>query len=634
MQTKNDLILLLNCTTNNEILRLMGNKEYNNKGGSKFKEESIRLRTSTHIYQNCKIKVNESWAIAIKMLMFFRLLGSLKKPPKNSGELFLFGQLNEIFFELSKNIDSVNKITYELLDEYIINKKEELDITTLRSYILRLEEYSQYAKQYFPIQYRINDSIFYDSKEYTKLKLEASKKRKKLYLNRFEIRNKNYSFQSIYELAKVSIVNIEQHNKDFLILGKMFSHFTDSKININKYKHRFIYKYFRMMKYNFSHPEIMSIQNYYKDCYKKKLKFNSIRAYERVIIKVIRDIRISCVIIILITTAMRSHELIILERYPKILEDEFLSLNKIVYKTAQNENGFDSIIPIPYITRDAILLLSKFVELKDGQKKGILINNFSNSDTPTSTDFSAEILKFSKRHGIKHAPTAHQLRHAMAFIISFDNKKDGLELARLLLGHTSINMTLHYMGQYNPFILNIVRSRREEESKKLVEILVKEVKDGKGLYGIKGEKLLDKIYFSGNYGDDITDFITRDLIALIKKGSLVILQTPVCFCLHDLSKSNEMSCQRGLNIDNFIGKEPIPSRCIGEECKNSIFTESSIEKLRTERNIDFELEQRLMKNTFFADSGGFKNSPFRKIISKFEAKKKEIEFGKIDKRRN
>jgi hypothetical protein len=624
MQIENDLILLLKCTTNNEILKLMGNKEYNNKGGSKFKEKSIRLKTSTHTYQNCIIKVKENWAIAIRMLMFFRLLGSLKKAPKNSGELFLFGGLHEIFFELSKNIDSVNKITYELLDEYIINKKEKLDLTTVRSYILRLEEYSQYAKQYFPIQYRINDSIFYDSKEYKKLNLEASKKRRELYLNRFEVRNKNYSFKSIYELARISIVNIEQHNEDFLILGKMFSHFIDSKININKYKHKFIYKYFRMTKHNFSHPEIMSIQNYYKDCYKNKLKFHNTRAYERVIIKVIREIRISCVIIILITTAMRSHELIILERYPKILEDEFLSLNKIVYKTAQNENGFDSIIPIPYITRDAILLLSKFVELKDGQKEGILINNFSNSDIPTSTDFSAEILKFSKKHGIKHTPTAHQLRHAMAFIISFDNKKDGLELARLLLGHTSINMTLHYMGQYNPFILNIIRSKREEESKKLVEILVNEVRDGKELYGTKGEKLLDKIYFSGNYGDDITDFITRDLIALIKKGSLSILQTPVCFCLHDLSKSNEMFCQRGLNIDNFVGREPIPSRCIGEECKNSIFTESAIEKLRIERNIDSELQERLMKNTFFADSGGFNNSPFRKIINKFEITKKKV----------
>lgn len=622
MQIDNDLMLLLKCTTNNEILSLMGNKEYSNNGGSKFKEKFIRLKTSTHTYQNCKIKAKGNWSIAIRMLMFFRLLGSLKKAPKNSGELFLFGGLNEIFFELSKNIDSVNKITYELLDEYIINKKEKLDSTTLRSYILRLEEYSQYAKQYFPRQYRIDDSIFYDSKEYKKLNLEASKKRRELYLNRFEIRNKNYSFKSIYELAKISILNIEQYKDDFLILGKMFSHFTDSNININKYKHKFIYKYFRITKHNFSNPEMIIIQDYYKDCYKNKLKFNNTNSYERVIIKIIREIRISCIIIILITTAMRSHELIILERYPKILEDEFLSLNKIVYKTAQHENGFDSIIPIPYITRDAILLLSKFAELKDRQKEGILINNFSNSDIPTSTDFSSEILKFSKKHGIKDVPTAHQLRHAMAFIISFDNKKDGLELARLLLGHTSINMTLHYMGQYNPFILNIIRNNREEESKKLVQVLVNEVRDGKGLYGFKGEKLLNKIHFSGNYGDDITDFITRDLSALIKKGALVILQTPVCFCLHDLSKSNEMACQRGLNIDNFIGKEPVPSRCIGEECKNSIFTESTIDKLRAERSIDSELQERLMKNTFFADSGGFKNSPFRKIINKFEVNRK------------
>ena len=163
MQIDNDLMLLLKCTTNNEILSLMGNKEYSNNGGSKFKEKFIRLKTSTHTYQNCKIKAKGNWSIAIRMLMFFRLLGSLKKAPKNSGELFLFGGLNEIFFELSKNIDSVNKITYELLDEYIINKKEKLDSTTLRSYILRLEEYSQYAKQYFPRQYRIDDSIFYDS---------------------------------------------------------------------------------------------------------------------------------------------------------------------------------------------------------------------------------------------------------------------------------------------------------------------------------------------------------------------------------------------------------------------------------------------------------------------------------------
>jgi hypothetical protein len=73
----------------------------------------------------------------------------------------------------------------------------------------------------------------------------------------------------------------------------------------------------------------------------------------------------------------------------------------------------------------------------------------------------------------------------------------------------------------------------------------------------------------------------------------------------------------------LINNRPIPSKCKGANCSNSIFFEEHIEKLKKNMygNIDPELKARLEKNTYFLNAGGFNQDPYYKLIKKYDKKK-------------
>lgn len=96
-------------------------------------------------------------------------------------------------------------------------------------------------------------------------------------------------------------------------------------------------------------------------------------------------------------------------------------------------------------------------------------------------------------------------------------------------------------------------------------------------------------------------------------------------CIHDLSKPEELACQRGFNIEEIVANGPFPSRCKGPSCSNALFFEEDIKKLKNSMYTDIEptLKKRLEQNTYFMEAGGFEQEPYRKIIKEYDKYKEE-----------
>lgn len=62
------------------------------------------------------------------------------------------------------------------------------------------------------------------------------------------------------------------------------------------------------------------------------------------------------------------------------------------------------------------------------------------------------------------------------------------------------------------------------------------LENDKKFYGEKIEFLTDNIVFKGSYSEKFTDLLNKNLLELINKGKIAIIQTPVSLCIHDLTK--------------------------------------------------------------------------------------------------
>ena len=338
---------------------------------------------------------------------------------------------------------------------------------------------------------------------------------------------------------------------------------------------------------------------------------------------------VSCIAVALMLMGMRVGELFALERKLILSEDEHFNLTRIVYKTAATEDGETLTMPIPGIGVKALKFLSKLATIKDGKNTGplVLIPIETRRPTPSRTNRANTLInRYCDRLGISTPPTPHQFRHAMAFLIVHINEKDGLELARMFLGHTSINMTLQYMGHYNNELKEAIKELTKDESELMVNVITNEIRNNKKMFGKNGERLSPKHKFTGIQADEFIKLLRKGLLKLIEEQKLAIIQTPVCLCMHDLSEPETMACQIGFNINEIAANGPAPSNCKGANCASAIFFEEHVEKLKKEvyEDIEPKLRARLEENTYFMQSGGFENEPYRRIIKEYDEYKEEV----------
>ena len=608
---------------------------------SYFDENKIQLLIRQDVYTNSSfLHGNEFLELLHRVMVYLKFDGYVGKSLTGSGKLTYHTDLRRILTEIQKyqpNISSMSDLEMKTI-EYFIDDEIQKNYKARSTYrkLYKLLEWSTYANNILPPFLQIDRNIINGTKNLYIIENKYRKENK--LLKQIGGPKEPYDLKKLKKLVATSIHYLEMYSEDIIEALSIFQK-VKKTANSKSGAYAMLYNLYKESKYDYSEPSLLelktkidSTKSYYSRCGvtasggKKIIK--TISNINSVFLQVIRNLEACCHIVILMTTGMRTGEYLSLERYPEITDDEHLNLKRVVYKTSATEEGDVLDMPIPLVTKLALETLSSLSANKDGKKDGKLVIHIFGGRCGGDSKYnvSKSIQDFASSIGIDTPPTPHQFRHAMAFLITYTNQKNGIDLAKEFLGHDSTKMTLQYMGHFNVFLKRTIREVYDENSSELIKIIGEEIKDGKKLYGPQGERLMGKQEFVGSYVEEFTDLLTKGLMKLVQKGELAIIQTPVCLCIHDLTKPEEMACQRGFNIVNFIGEAPMPSRCEGISCGNSVFTEESIENIQKNlmADVDPELRKRMEKNSYFMLNDGFEDDPYERLIKKYLEDKKRI----------
>jgi len=625
----NYLEKLKNCTTEHELRELFNDKKFPHLGESKFSDKHISLIGSGNMFTNFEIKINGVAELALRVVFYLKLDGYINNVPQNSGQISYFNAFHSIMKELLQeagDIKSLQDLSSENIDFYIKNTHGKAG--TIHRKIQILNEWIEFGNDYLPYFLQLDEGLLVYSKEYKNLK-QVKKIEDEQYLLKIDTKEP-YPLPNIKYLVSYAIDYIEKYNAEILDVAK---HFMETKGLHQGKMYTGDFDYFKNRKEVFQEPRLQIVQDKVKNTKQKYLNEHRINLGRSItgntiragMYNAIREMETSCIILILMITGMRVGELCTLDRSLSIRKDEHFNLTRIVYKTASTPEGEKLEMPIPDIARKALCILSELATIKDGKKEGNIITspiNRENVEPVRPSRVNSLINEYCELLEVDTPPTPHQFRHAMAFLIVHINEKDGLELARMFLGHKSITMTLQYMGHYNNELKEAVAELKQEESKQLVEAITDEIANNRKIFGTKGERLMPTHKFMGKQAEDFIVLMKKGLLQLINEKKLAILQTPVCLCMHNTEEVDSMVCQRGFNIKEIVERGPAPSRCSGANCANAIFFEKHIQGLSVYDDIEPDLKARLEENTYFMDAGGFNNDPFGHIIKEYKEHKK------------
>lgn len=625
---KKSLDGLKDCVTTIEIENYFRNKKYANLGASKVLDNVIIVENSTKKAVNVNVDLTGTIGLSFRALVYLKFAGEVGVLPINSGEKIYCTKLHSLLKDLlfkKNDILTMRDITSTHLDNFI--EKDLLKgnrYTTVYEKIYLLQEWILYANKKLPYILQIDDDLVNNSKKIANLKVIS--RNEKIESSLITNLKKPYSLKKIKTILSNAIQNIESYGNEIFEPAK---YYMKSKRYYASKKYSTGFDFFKEINYKFKEPNLKEIQEEILNQEYKILKGGKatvIGGIRTKILNAINKIEASCIIVSLMLTGMRGSELVTLHRHPKFEKDEYINLKRIIYKTASTRDGEFIELPVPEIVEKAINILSELADLKDDKtNKHLILSSIDTEFIEIAGNSKLEyIIKiFCKNINIINPPKPHDFRHAMAFLTVHINEKNGLELARLLLGHKSVTMTLQYMAHFNNELKEAINELNHEESTYLVNSIEKQIRDNKFLFGENGKRLMPNHKFMGKQADEFIKFMRKGLIKLIEDNKLAIIQTPICLCLHDLSKPEQLACQQGLVISDLINNRPIPSKCKGANCSNSIFFEEHIEKLKKNmyENIDPELKARLEKNTYFLNAGGFNQDPYYKLIKKYDKKK-------------
>jgi len=634
----NYLDKLKSCASPEEVYKTMNGMSYPGSSGSRFEDQYILLPNATNGFFKM-VPPAGIVGLALRTILFLKLSGDMGKIPLRSGKSSYARDLFTTIYEMGELVDisKPDDITNFSLDIYIeshINKGN--DSATIMDKMRKLQDWSL-CSDFLPYFLRLNKIYFSESEKY-KL-LEETFKKEKNSKRRIGSVNPPYPLSKLKKIVSQAIYYIENYGEDSMVAAKIYSDSCKDGATAMVARRKAVESY-RSSSHVFKKPALRDMN---KHCL--KLESNSYQPMPALdkktgplmdLVKSVRELQESCVIVILMVTAMRKQELALLERYPEVDKteyhdlDESYSLTRIVYKTSATEDGEGLTMPIPLIAAKAIRLLSELSEIMDGKKTGPL--NLSDITFDVENISSPRINKlinhFCKRIDIDEPPTPHQFRHAMAFSVAHMNDKNGLELARLFLGHKSIEMTLRYLGHFNTMVKQAVQEFRENESMGLLDVIVEQIENDIPMVGPVAKRMMQGNMFVGNITDEFKDTLTRSLRILVETKRLAIIQTPTNLCFHDLAKPDQMLCQRGFSITDFTGIDVVPSACEGSACGCSLYTKQHVEALKKQKKILLkeypeELRERLLWMTRYANDGLQNHDT--KIIDEYEQYIKEAQ---------
>lgn len=620
---------LKQCVVESDVKKLFERKKFPNKVGTEFDDKFIIVMASDKIPANKSVRLKGLIELGFRVVLFLKFDNKLNGLPHNSGENSYFSSLHSTLYELQEfheNIMSLSDISSANIDNYIQHSLEKgLNPTSIVYKLNKLKEWIIYANPYLPYFLKLDENLLHGSKSYHRVREKSQKVKSDQ--NIVGSKREPYSLKKLQILLEDFIKNIELYSEDILKVAKL--HIATKHIS-NSEKYITSFDYFKLSNHSFEEPTLKKLQSEVKaqnEYYFPNRSYQSVKNLRDTMFEAVNKLEVSCGVVILMLTGMRAGEFSTLERNFTFSEDEHLHLTRMVYKTASTEEGEALEMPIPTIAKKALEVLSELAELKDGKKSGVILLNTIEDPYPKngrSERIGNMLERFAKQLGVDTPPTLHQLRHAMAFLIVHINEKDGLELARMFLGHKSITMTLQYMGHFNNELKEAIEELREDESLLLVEAITEEIQNNKKIFGEKGKRLMSNHKFVGKQASEFVVFMKKGLLKLVEEQKLAIIQTPVCLCIHDLDKSEDLVCQRGFNIAEIATSgQAAPARCEGAKCGNAVFFEDHIENLGVYDDIEPNLRARLEENTHFVDNGGFDRDPYRRIVKEYKEYKKE-----------
>lgn len=628
---------LRSCLTEKDVRTLFKGATFGNTDRSNFFDEKIPLIDSGYVTTNSTVRLNGIAELTLRISLFFKLRGLFGSIPQNSGQVGYFSAIHsatEGLFSIG-GCHSTDDIDSAVLDEFIkysLDTKK-LNPNTVKYKISMFVELLEYYPNDVPSFLLPDQNILQFSKKYNEL-VEICKKedsKRKLVASA----KKTYPLSDLKTLMSDSIQYVSKYREEVLEVAQII--IKTKGMTVDK-AYSYTFDFLKETDIIFTEPTLAEVQMQVKNANTKYLydgKTHSGRSIKRkdgstikgTMNKVVDKLEGACITISLMLTGMRVGELTSLDRRLKITQDEHLNFERIVYKTAGDSSGEPLSMPIPLIGKQALETLSLLATIKDGESGGnlVLTSIYSGEAKNVRTSRVNNLLdRLCRDSGVSQI-SPHQFRHAMAFLIVHIHENEGLELAKMFLGHTSITMTLQYMGHFNKELKEAIAELSEEESLTLTDSIVSEIQSNRKLFGEGGKRLMPSHHFTGQQTDEFTKLLRKGLVQLIKEKKLAILQTPVGMCIHDTSEPERLACQQGFDIKEIALNGVAPSRCSGASCSNSMFFESHMEDLKEKlyENVDPALRERLEQNTFFVEAGGFQQDPFRRLIREYDEYKNE-----------
>lgn len=632
---------LAKCAHPEEVWNLMESKEYPNSKNSLFNDVHIHIRKTSVKFQSIT-PLQGQLGLAYRTVLFLILDGEMSQAPNNGGCAHKADRLERTIREINDlcKINKPSDINSWLLDEYIRSQR-----------VKGLSERSIYQKLYVLLQWqqnkhllphflRLQHDLFESSLEWFDL-VENSKKEQKEYEQGLGGSKEPYPLDKLSVIVTEAIDYIETYASDCIIAAEIYKEAQVRNMPTTSTAH-YITKVFRATQHKFKEPQLERTQQYALSLSKNSWTANpKVTGPIQVCLDATHQLQASCVIVILMLTAMRKGELEVIPRYPKSNKtvhnelDGTLELQRLIYKTSQKQKGEIHTIAVPPIVIRALFLVSKISEISDGKKEGIInLMTLNYGCSENSLDrIRYLVISFCTKLDIE-PPTPHQFRHAMAFLVAFINDDIGIELAMTLLGHKSTEMTKKYMGHYKKLLLNTfdtmlneneqiqeaISKFQIEQSSIGLEKIIEAVEKEEPMSGPVVKRLLQGFEFAGSITNEDKVFFAKSQRLLLERGMLAVVEHPTHFCVRDLTKSEQMPCQIGISLEDFTNVPVVSAQC-QTSCGCRLYTEPQVEYMKELAN---EMEEvypddlvELLKGNRYYMANSFEEC-YANVIDEFE----------------
>ncbi|MFT7879063.1 MAG: site-specific integrase [Sulfurimonas sp.] len=633
------------CVTPKQIRDLAAkyNIYFPQSDNSHFNDDELKFVDPIKKFKPHKLPKN-SCGLAAKMVLYLKLVGLLGDKPYGSGAGKICVSFSKIFKMLDKTDPrSIDMETIDYSIQKLIDKG--LKPTSIKRDFILLEHWRT-ANEYLPYFLQIDPSTL-DGK-YTEICKAVNDYYKNT--NYLEDSRDPYPLHLLNKILSKSIHLVENYMDDAHELINNRDIFKDASLSATQ-RTRATLQYFQSTEHNFSEPKLKYIQDYMKSNESELWKIKTIPGSDgtiKTIDNFMSEMQGATLTVLLFFTAARSQEIHLLNRFPKIIKtehhdlDESYNLTRIVYKT--DRYGKKVNMPIPKLGLDSIEFLSRKSEAIDGKKTGSLnLAGFTYiSDRESGNNSVYDIIKaYSKsilEEGERHL-SPHDLRRAMAFLIGQLNDRNGLELAMMMLAHSSDKMAMTYQNHNKSLIMNTLshiasssedlrnalEEYQSEDSERIWnEVVVPNLEKKEPMFGPIAKRLFKNVVFTGHITDDFTNAVnnvTKYGLEMIRQGRMAVIQTPTCLCIHDLTQPEKMQCQRGIKADDFEIAPVMPAACVGPICGNALYTSQNVEILKSQTDalteqVPDDLKERLGEWLFYVGDG--MEDPRQKIINEYD----------------